>query len=64
MLYERRFITLSSRDQLTGAVSGFLGYDGNGDSVALEKVGRDLRSHIIRKVYRCRLQTFLKWTIH
>lgn len=29
----------------------------------VEKVGRDLRSHIIRKVYRCRLQTFLKWTI-
>jgi hypothetical protein len=38
---ERGFIVFSRRDQLTGVVSGFLSYDGNGDSVALEKVGRD-----------------------
>jgi hypothetical protein len=38
---ERRFIAFFCGGRLTGALSGFLSYDGNGDSVALEKVGRD-----------------------
>ena len=38
---ERRFITFSCGGRLAGVVSGFLGYDRNGDSVALEKIGRD-----------------------
>ena len=38
---ERRFIAFSCGGRFAGALSGFLGYDGNGDSVALEKVGRD-----------------------
>jgi hypothetical protein len=38
---ERRFIAFFCGGRLAGVVSGFLGYDGNGDSMALEKVGRD-----------------------
>ena len=39
--YERGFIAISCECELAGALFDFLGYDGNGDSVALEKVGRD-----------------------
>ena len=38
---ERGFIAFSCGGRFAGVISGFLGYDGNGDSVALEKVGRD-----------------------
>lgn len=38
---EGRFIAFSCGGRFAGALFGFLGYDGNGDSVALEKVGRD-----------------------
>lgn len=38
---EGRFIAFSCGGRFAGVVSGFLGYDGNGDSVALEKVGRE-----------------------
>ena len=38
---ERRFIAFSCGGRFAGALSGFLGYDGSGDSVAVEKVERD-----------------------
>ena len=53
---EGRFIAFSCGGRFAGVVSGFLGYDGNGDSVALEKVAA--RSLFLLKIKSHSTQLF------